>query len=163
MKKNTNTGNSPLGIIDRKILRELQCNGRITYSELARRVGLSTSPCLERVRRMERDGVINGYTALLDPQYLDADLIVFVQIRLTRTSQDIFERFKKAAVKLEEVQECYLISGNFDYLIKARVASMESYRKFLGSTLLSLPDVQESTSYVVMELVKETLALPVPK
>ncbi|MCY4358194.1 MAG: Lrp/AsnC ligand binding domain-containing protein [Gammaproteobacteria bacterium] len=152
---------NPLNNLDRKILRELQRNGRTTFSELAKRVGLSTSPCLERVRRMEREGIINGYTALLNPQFLDAALIVFVQIRLTRTSQDIFERFKKAATKLEEVQECYLISGNFDYLIKARVSNMESYRKFLGSTLLTLPDVQESTSYVVMELVKETLALPV--
>ena len=155
--------NYQLSTIDKKILRELQQDGRITFSELARRVGLSTSPCLERVRRMERDGVINGYTTLLNPGFLDADLIVFVQIRLTRTSQDIFERFKKAAVKLDEVQECYLISGNFDYLIKARVSDMDSYRKFLGTTLLTLPDVQESTSYVVMELVKETLALPVPK
>ncbi len=152
-----------LSTIDKKILRELQKDGRITFSELAKRVGLSTSPCLERVRRMERDGVISGYTTLLNPHFLDADLIVFVQIRLTRTSQDIFERFKKAATKLDEVQECYLISGNFDYLIKARVSDMDSYRKFLGTTLLTLPDVQESTSYVVMELVKETLALPVPK
>ncbi len=157
------SSNYQLSTIDKKILRELQQDGRITFSELAKRVGLSTSPCLERVRRMERDGVINGYTTLLNPHFLDADLIVFVQIRLTRTSQDIFERFKKAAIELEEVQECYLISGNFDYLIKARVSDMDSYRKFLGTTLLTLPDVQESTSYVVMELVKETLALPVPK
>ena len=112
---------------------------------------------------MEREGIIEGYTTLLNPKFLDADLIVFVQIRLTRTSQDIFERFKAAAINLEEVQECYLISGNFDYLIKARVSDMDSYRKFLGTTLLKLPDVQESTSYVVMELVKEPLNLPVPK
>ena len=152
-----------LSNIDKKILRELQRDGRITFSELAKRVGLSTSPCLERVRKMEREGIIEGYTTLLNPKFLDAGLIVFVQIRLTRTSQDIFERFKAAAINLEEVQECYLISGNFDYLIKARVSDMDSYRKFLGTTLLKLPDVQESTSYVVMELVKETLNLPVPK
>ena len=152
-----------LSNIDKKILRELQKDGRITFSELAKRVGLSTSPCLERVRKMEREGIIEGYTTLLNPKFLDAGLIVFVQIRLTRTSQDIFERFKAAAINLEEVQECYLISGNFDYLIKARVSDMDSYRKFLGTTLLKLPDVQESTSYVVMELVKETLNLPMPK
>ena len=146
--------------IDRKILRELQMDGRMTFSELAKRVGLSTSPCLERVRRMEREGVITGYATLLNPKFLNAELIVFVQIRLSRTSQDIFERFKKAAAKIDEVQECYLISGNFDYLIKARVSDMEAYRNFLGTTLLQLPDVQESTSYVVMELVKETLSLP---
>ena len=148
--------------VDRRILRALQQDGRITFSELAKRVGLSTSPCLERVRRMEREGVIAGYTTLLNPKFLNAELIVFVQIRLTRTSQDIFERFKQAAVEIEEVQECYLISGNFDYLIKARVSDMDAYRHFLGTTLLKLPDVQESTSYAVMELVKETLSLPMP-
>lgn len=152
-----------LSKIDKKILRELQQDGRITFSELATRVGLSTSPCLERVRRMEREGVIHGYTTLLDPHTLDADLIVFVQIKLTRTSQETFERFKAAAAKLEEVQECYLISGNFDYLIKARLSDMDSYRRFLGTTILSLPDVLESTSYIVMELVKETLNLVVPE
>lgn len=148
--------------IDRRILRALQQDGRITFSELAKRVGLSTSPCLERVRRMEREGVIAGYTTLLNPKFLNAELIVFVQIRLSRTSQDIFERFKQAAIEIEEVQECYLISGNFDYLIKARVSDMDAYRHFLGTTLLKLPDVQESTSYAVMELVKETLSLPMP-
>ena len=151
-----------LDSIDRKILRELQKEGRITYAELARRVGLSTSPCLERVKRMERGGVSRGYTTLLNPARLGANLVVFVQIRLQRTSQDIFEKFKQAAIDLEEVQECYLVSGNFDYLIKARVPDMDAYRKLLGTTLLSLPGVQESTSYVVMELVKETMNIPIP-
>lgn len=152
----------PLSRIDANILRELQTDGRITYAELARRVGLTTTPCMERVKRMEREGVIKGYTALLNPMYLEAELVVFVQIRLSRTSQDIFEEFKNAAVALPEVQECYLVSGNFDYLIKARVAEMAAYRKFLGETLLTLPGVQESTSYVVMEQVKETLNISVP-
>ena len=152
----------PLSRIDSNILRELQADGRITYAELARRVGLTTTPCMERVKRMEREGVIKGYTALLDPNYLQAGLVVFVQIRLSRTSQDIFEEFKDSAVALPEVQECYLVSGNFDYLIKARVADMSSYREFLGETLLTLPGVQESTSYVVMEQVKETLNITVP-
>ena len=152
----------PLTRIDSNILRELQADGRITYAELARRVGLTTTPCMERVKRMEREGVIKGYTALLDPNYLEAGLVVFVQIRLSRTSQDIFAQFKDAAVALQEVQECYLVSGNFDYLIKARVADMAAYREFLGETLLTLPGVQESTSYVVMEQVKETLNIAVP-
>ncbi len=156
------TSKKPLSRIDSNILRELQADGRITYAELARRVGLTTTPCMERVKRMEREGVIKGYTALLDPIYLEAGLVVFVQIRLSRTSQDIFEEFKNAAVALPEVQECYLVSGNFDYLIKARVADMSSYREFLGETLLTLPGVQESTSYVVMEQVKETLNITVP-
>ncbi|MFT4888233.1 MAG: Lrp/AsnC family leucine-responsive transcriptional regulator [Pseudohongiellaceae bacterium] len=152
----------PLSRIDKKILRELQLDGRISFAELARRVGLTTTPCLERVKRMEREGVIQGYTTLLDPASLQAALVVFVQIRLSRTSQNIFAKFKKAAMALNAVQECYLVSGNFDYLIKARVADMNAYRILLGDTLLTLPGVQESTSYVVMEEVKETLNVQIP-
>lgn len=148
--------------IDRNILRVLQKDARTSYAELARQVGLSTTPCKERVKRLEREGVIRGYQAILDPIYLDAALVVFVQIRLNRTSQDIFEEFTRSARDLPEVQECYLVSGNFDYLIKARVADMAAYREFLGETLLTLPGVQESTSYVIMEQVKETLALEIP-
>ena len=148
--------------IDRNIVRLLQHNARMAHTELARRVGLSTTPCKERVRRLEREGVIQHYQAVLDPAALDRALVVFVQIRLNRTSQDIFEEFTAAALDLPEVQECYLVSGNFDYLIKARVADMNAYRDLLGETLLTLPGVQESTSYVVMEQVKESLMLPVP-
>jgi Lrp/AsnC family leucine-responsive transcriptional regulator len=151
-----------LNRIDRNILRILQADGRTSYAELSRQIGLSTTPCIERVKRLEKSGVIRGYQAVLDPDYLDAGLVVFVQIRLNRTSQDIFAEFKRHAAALPEVQECYLVSGNFDYLIKARVADMHAYREFLGETLLTLPGVQESTSYVVMEQVKETLELPVP-
>lgn len=147
---------------DRRLLRLLQQDARTSYAELARQVGLSTTPCKERIKRLEREGVIRGYQAMLNPDMLGAGLVVFVQIRLNRTSQDIFEEFKKSAFELPEVQECYLVSGNFDYLIKARVADMNAYRAFLGETLLTLPGVQESTSYVVMEQVKETLALHIP-
>src|SRR5210317_1137834 len=151
-----------LNRIDRNILRVLQKDARTSFAELARQVGLSTTPCKERVKRLEREGVIRSYQAVLAPEYLDAALVVFLQIRLIRTSQDIFEEFTRSARDLPEVQECYLVSGNFDYLIKARVADMGAYRQFLGETLLTLPGVQESTSYVVMEQVKETLALEVP-
>ena len=87
----------PLSKIDRKILRELQNDGRMSYAELARRVGLTTTPCMERVRRMERDGVIQGYSAVLNPAHLEAGLVVFVQIRLSRKSPDIFAEFTEAA------------------------------------------------------------------
>jgi Lrp/AsnC family leucine-responsive transcriptional regulator len=152
----------PLNRTDRRLLRLLQQDARTSFAELARQVGLSTTPCKERIKRMEREGVIRGYQAMLNPDMLGAGLVVFVQIRLNRTSQDIFEEFKKSAFELPQVQECYLVSGNFDYLIKARVADMNAYRAFLGETLLTLPGVQESTSYVVMEQVKETLALHIP-
>lgn len=148
--------------IDRNILRLLQQNARMPHTEVARKVGLSTTPCKERVRRLERDGVIQRYQAVLNPAALDRGLVVFVQIRLNRTSQDIFEEFTARAVDLPEIQECYLVSGNFDYLLKARVADMNAYRTLLGETLLTLPGVLESTSYVVMEQVSESLMLPVP-
>lgn len=153
---------SELSKIDKKILRELQQDGRISYAELARRVGLTTTPCVERVRKLEKMQVIKGYQAVLNPDYLDAGLVVFVQIRLSRTSQKNFEAFRQAVVRIPEVQECYLVSGNFDYLIKARVADMHAYREFLGETLLTLPGVDASTSIVVMEQIKETVAINVP-
>jgi Lrp/AsnC family leucine-responsive transcriptional regulator len=148
--------------IDRHILRILQQEGRISFTELGERVGLSTTPCTERVRRLERDGVVEGYYARLNPQHLKAGLLVFVEISLAYKSGDIFEEFRRAALKLPNVMECHLMSGDFDYLIKARISEMASYRKLLGSSLLTLPHVRESKSYIVMEEVKETLALAIP-
>ena len=148
--------------IDRKILRILQAEGRISFTELGERVGLSTTPCTERVRRLEREAVITGYHAHLDPAAVKASLLVFVEISLAYKSGDIFEEFRRAALKLPNVLECHLVSGDFDYLLKARISEMASYRKLLGSTLLTLPHVRESKSYIVMEEVKETLSLPIP-
>lgn len=99
---------------------------------------------------------------MLNPEQLEAGLIVFVQISLDRSSKQNFERFKHSVAKLEQVQECYLVTGSFDYLIKARVKDMKAYRDFLEDTLLSVPGVQDSTSIAVMEAVKETLTIPVP-
>jgi Lrp/AsnC family leucine-responsive transcriptional regulator len=148
--------------IDRRILRILQAEGRISFTELGERVGLSTTPCTERVRRLEREAVITGYHAHLDPAAVKASLLVFVEISLAYKSGDIFEEFRRAALKLPNVLECHLVSGDFDYLLKARISEMASYRKLLGSTLLTLPHVRESKSYIVMEEVKETLSLPIP-
>ena len=142
--------------IDRNILIELQKNGRITNAELANQVGLIASPCLERVKRLEGQGYINGYHARVDPVKLGAAMLVFVEITLVKTSVDIFEEFSTAVKSHDDIQECHLVSGNFDYLLKARVADMSSYRKLLGDTLLRLPGVSESRTYVVMEEVKES-------
>jgi len=149
--------------IDRSILRLLQENARLSFTEIGERIGLSTTPCTERVRRMEREGVILGYSARLNPQHLQSRLLVFVEINLDHKSGDIFEEFRRAVLKLPDVQECHLVSGDFDYLIKARINEMTSYRKLLGDILLKLPHVRESKSYIVMEEVKETLALPIPE
>ena len=150
-----------LATVDRKILHTVQQNGRISYTDLGKKVGLTTTPCIERVRKLEREGYIAGYSAQLNADQLDAGLIVFVQISLDRSSKQNFERFKHSVAQLEQVQECYLVTGSFDYLIKARVRDMTAYRDFLEDTLLSVPGVQDSTSIAVMEAVKETLTIPV--
>ncbi len=142
--------------IDRNILNELQKDGRISNVELSKRVGLSPTPCLERVRRLERQGYITGYTALLNPQFLDASLLVFVEITLNRGAPDVFEQFNAAVQKLDDIQECHLVSGDFDYLLKTRVSDMGAYRRLLGDTLLRLPGVNDTRTYVVMEEVKQT-------
>jgi len=150
-----------LGKIDRNILRILQRDGRISYTDLAREVGLSVTPCIERVKRLERNGYILGYAAKVCPERLNASLVVFVQIRLNHTSQKNFEEFRRSVMDLENIQSCFLVSGNYDYLLKARVADMAAYRELLGHRILKLPAVQESTSYVVMEELKETMEVPI--
>ncbi|ANQ87083.1 leucine-responsive regulatory protein [Azoarcus olearius] len=146
--------------IDRRILDLLQKEGRLPMTELAQRVGLSPTPCTERVRRLERSGVITGYHARVDPHALGKPLLVFVEIKLSAKSGDVFDRVKKEMLFIPEVMECHLVSGDFDYLIKARIAEMAEYRRLLGDILLKLPAAAESRSYVVMEEIKESLYLP---
>ena len=150
-----------LGKIDLNILRILQKDGRISYTDLAKKVGLSVTPCIERVKRLERENYILNYGARVSAQKLNQSLVVFVQIRLNHTSQKNFEEFRRSVMDLENVQSCFLVSGNYDYLLKARVADMASYRELLGHRILKLPAVQESTSYVVMEELKDTMDLPI--
>lgn len=147
--------------IDRRILRELQADGRLSNTALSRRVNLSPTPCAERVKSLERRGLISGYSARLNPHLLGLELLVFVEIDLIRTSPDVFDEFRQAVIKLPQVLECHLVSGNFDYLIKARVADMVAYRRLLGETLLTLPGVSGSRTYVVMEEVKESTQLAI--
>lgn len=145
--------------IDLKILDILQRQGRISMTDLAQQIGLSTSPCSERVRRMERDGVITGYHARIDPQAIGKALLVFVEITLSSKSGDVFDKVKQELLDLPEVMECHLVSGSFDYLVKARLRAMSEYRHLLGELLRRLPVTAESHSYVVMEEVKESLYL----
>lgn len=147
--------------IDRRLLRDLQSNGRITNQELAQRNSLSPAACHERVRRLKEQGYIKGYTAILDPDKLDRSLLIFVEIHLDRTTSDIFDDFAAAIRKMPDVLECHMVAGGFDYLVKARVADMEAYRRFLGDTLVRLPGVRETRTYAVLEEVKNTLAIPV--
>lgn len=148
---------------DKRILQELQHNGRMSNVELARRVNLSATPCLERVRRLEQAGFIRDYVALLDPQRLELGLLLYVEVTLDRTTPDVFERFKAAIAARPEVQECHMVAGGFDYLVKVRVPDMQAYRAFLGDGLTAAPGVRETHTYVVMEEIKESTAMQIPE
>lgn len=139
----------------------LQDDGRISVTELAEHVGLSVTPCSERVKRLERDGYILGYHARLNPQALGQNLLVFVELKLAAKSGPIFDAFRREVLGLPYVLECHLVSGDFDYLLKARIPEMSAYRKLLGDMLLALPGARESRSYIVMEEIKESLAVHV--
>jgi len=158
------TQRQPVRALDRldlKILNLLQQDGRIAMTDLAEQVGLSITPCIERVRRMERDGVIVGYYARVNPAMLGASLLVFVEITLDHKSGNMFDQFRREVLRIPEVLECHLVSGDFDYLIKARLREMADYRKLLGDILLQLPGAVQSKSYVVMEEIKESLTIVV--
>jgi Lrp/AsnC family transcriptional regulator, leucine-responsive regulatory protein len=163
-EKNMRTQRQPVRALDRldhRILKLLQEDGRMAMKDLAEQVGLSVTPCIERVKRMERDGVITGYYARVNPAVLGAALLVFVEITLDHKSGNMFEQFRREVQKIPEVLECHLVSGDFDYLIKARIGEMSDYRKLLGDILLQLPGAVQSKSYVVMEEIKETLTIAV--
>ncbi len=144
---------------DLKILRLLQQNARIPMTEQAEKVALSTTHVTERVRRLERENIISGYHARLNPHALGQSLLVFVEIKLRSKSGNIFEDFRREVSKIPQILECHLVSGEYDYLIKLRLPDMSAYRDMLGNILLQLPAAAESRSYVVMEEVKEEMLL----
>jgi Lrp/AsnC family leucine-responsive transcriptional regulator len=147
--------------ISKRILAELQNEGRISNVDLANRVHLSPAACLERVRKLQDSGYILGYTALLNPQLLDVSLLVFIEVILDRTTPDVFEKFKNSVHAIPAVLECHMVAGGFDYLVKARVKDMSAYREFLGKSLLQLTGVRETHTYTVMEEVKNSTNLPI--
>ena len=149
--------------IDRKILAELQSNGRISVVELSNRVNLTKTPCAERLRRLERNGIIEGYRAQLNPKALDASYISFVQISLEQTTTEMFEKFYEAVNRIPEIQSCHMVAGGFDYLLKIRTRDVTHYRAILGEHIATLPGVQQTHTYVVMETVKDESSVPVPK
>ncbi len=157
------TKNKNIDRIDKNILVELQKKGRLSNVELARRVGLSPTPCLERVKRLEKENYITGYQANLNPTKLKLSLLVFVEITLTKTSPDVFDDFSAAVHNLDVIQECHLVSGSFDFLLKTRVKDMLAYRQLLGDILLRLPAVSESRTYVVMDEIKSSNMLPIKR
>jgi Lrp/AsnC family leucine-responsive transcriptional regulator len=146
---------------DRRLLRLLQSDGRISNLELAERSHLSPSACSERVRRLRENGYIAGYTAVLDPTKVGRALLIFVEVVLDRTTGEMFEAFANAVRGAPDILECHMVAGGFDYLIKARVRDMAAYRAFLGDVLVQMPGVRETRTYAVLEEVKLTSVLPI--
>ncbi|MBB3232396.1 Lrp/AsnC ligand binding domain-containing protein [Halomonas stenophila] len=147
--------------IDRRILQQLQEHGRLPIVELAARVNLTKTPCAQRVRRLEQAGIIRGYRADLDPQQLGAGHVLVVQVTLDKTSEDALEQFNRAVRLIPEVQACYMVAGNFDYLLKVRTQDITEYRAVLGQQIGRLPNVHQTHSYIVMELVKDDVTVPI--
>jgi Lrp/AsnC family leucine-responsive transcriptional regulator len=148
-----------LDAIDLAILDALQRDGRASIVALAKAVGLSATPCAERVRALEAAGVIASYAASLDAAQLGLGLLVFIELTIDRTSQDAFQQFRRAIARIPQVQECHMVAGGFDYLLKVRVPDMAAYRVFLGDVLSRVPGIRETHSYAVMERVKESPAV----
>jgi Lrp/AsnC family leucine-responsive transcriptional regulator len=150
-----------LDSIDRRILQELQENGRLPIVELANRVFLTKTPCTERVRRLERSGVIKGYRAELDPEPLGSGFVMIVLVTLNRTSDDSLELFNAAVRRIPEIRACYMVAGHFDYMLKVCTSDIGHYRNVLGDRIGRLPGVQQTHSFVAMELVKDEKTVPV--
>ncbi|MEX2473932.1 Lrp/AsnC ligand binding domain-containing protein [Marinobacter sp.] len=141
--------------IDHSIIRELQKNARITVTELASRVGLSKTPCQVRMRRLEEHGFITGYTALVNQAKLGQSHIAFAQVTLSDTSSDALAAFNTAVKRISAVEQCHMIAGNFDYLLKVRTGDMAEYRQVLGEQISALPHVLQTSTFVVMENVRD--------
>jgi len=144
---------------DRRILQQLQEDGRISNLKLAEAVALSPTAVLARVQRLTREGFIEGYEARLNPRLLGAGMLVFVEVLLDRTTSNVFDEFRAAVQVRPEILECHMVAGGFDYLIKTRVRDMDAYRHFAGTVLWQLPGVRETRTYAVMEEVKNSTKL----
>ncbi len=141
---------------DAKILKAVTEDGRISITELAARVGLSKTPCQIRLRRLIEEGYIEGFTAVLNPGKLGLDHIAFAEVKLTNTKEDALKSFNDAVKKIREVEECHMIAGRFDYLLKIRTRDIRRYRYILGERISTLPFVASTSTSVAMETVKES-------
>jgi len=141
---------------DLKILFEMQQSGRMTVVDLAARVNLSKTPCLQRLKRLEEDGYILGYRARLDPKKIKQGYLVYIQLKLQNTSSDTLNKFNNAVLKTPQILTCHMLSGGYDYLLKVRTSDMASYREVLGDVIADLPGVLHTSTFPVMEEVKDT-------
>ncbi|WP_298257550.1 Lrp/AsnC family transcriptional regulator [uncultured Litoreibacter sp.] len=144
-----------LDAYDTAILKAVSANGRVTVTELAERINLSKSPTQTRLRRLENAGYIRGYTAQLNPVKLGLAHIAFVEVKLDDTRETALKHFNQSVLKVPEIEQCHMIAGKFDYLLKVRTSDMQNYRRVLGECVSTLPHVAQTSTHVVMDAVKE--------
>lgn len=149
--------------IDRAILTVLSAEGRISVTDLAARVGLSKTPVQARMRRLEQAGVIQGYRAVLSPLRMNLAHVVFVELRLTDTREPALRAFNRAVMAVPEIEECHMIAGGFDYLLKVRTTDIAEYRHVMAERISTLPHVAATSTYVAMEAVKDGSAVILPE
>ncbi|MDC0013155.1 Lrp/AsnC ligand binding domain-containing protein [Octadecabacter sp.] len=153
-------GTFDLDGFDRKILDVISVEGRISVTDLSKRIGLSKSPTQARLRRLAETGVVRGYRALFDPIRLGRDHVAFVEVKLSDTRESALSVFNAAVLKIPEIEQCHLIAGAFDYLLKVRTSGMASYRLVLAERISTLPHVASTSTYVAMQAVKEEVIAP---
>ncbi|MEW5681180.1 MAG: Lrp/AsnC ligand binding domain-containing protein [Pseudomonadota bacterium] len=157
---NTPVKTKGLDRIDLSILDTLQRDGRIANVDLAKKVNLSASPCIDRVKRLEKEGYIDGFGARLNAAKLGFGTAAFIQVTLDRTTSEVFDKFRDAVVQIPQVAECHMVAGGFDYLLKLRLPNMDAYRSILA-LIVDLPGVAQTHTYVVIEQVKNDAGLPI--
>lgn len=150
-----------LDAIDRKILRALQADGKISVGELAQKVGLSPSPCARRVRLLEKEGVIRGYAAIVDQKRVGLPISAFASIKLERQREEDLDRFEEAVSRWQEVLDCYLMTGQRDYLMRIVTADLEAYERFIKDKLTRLENIASIETSFALGQVKRSEALPI--
>lgn len=141
--------------IDQRILAELEANGRLPIVELAARVNLTNTPCSERVKRLEKSGYITGYSAVIDKERLGLGHLTVVQVSLTATAEHSLDRFNEAVRRVPEIETCLMVAGSFDYMLTVRTRDIAHFRTVLGDKINKLPRIHQTSSFTVMETVKE--------
>jgi len=150
------TEDRPLDQFDRRILDVLAQDGRISITQLASKVGLTKTPCQQRLKKLLASGYIDGFRAILNPSRIGLDHIAFAEVKLTNTHEEALRAFNAAVKKIPEVEECHMIAGRFDYLLKIRTSDIKRYRHVLGERVSGLPHVASTSTNVAMETVKES-------
>ena len=152
---NFSKNKTELDHFDYKILEVLSKEGRLPITDLAKRINLSKSPCQVRFKRLCKEGYILGFRAMLNPQTLKREHVAFTEVKLSNTTENALKSFNDAVWRIPEIEQCHMIAGAFDYLLKVRTKDIRDYRRVLGEAISELPYVSSSSSHVAMQSVKD--------